>query len=225
LELRPAQKTWTRIRPLFKREFAATSNDKLIIDRLANLAHRPGENPRQFFSRLEKLFNVLHENYASYFVKPERPAQLTAGNYSEDALTQAINDNVKSYNKFLLAQVFWAAAPENFCKLLSHKDQTRLTVSNAYQTFFTEHRVEVDKKSTLVHNSQCHRHRSRPLGARPGCGCVQTTTTENAATLSTARIQLSRKSIKGVIQQQQLNQLQQRQNNNTAARFKHFRKW
>jgi hypothetical protein len=151
LELRPAQKTWTRIRPLFKRELATTSNDKLIVDRLANLAHRPGENPRQFFSRLEKLFNVLHENYASYFVKPERPAQLPVGNYSEDALTQAINDNVKSYNKFLLAQVFRAAAPENFCKLLSHKDQTRLTVSNAYQTFFTEHRVEVDKKSTLVH--------------------------------------------------------------------------
>jgi hypothetical protein len=65
LKLTLAQKTWTRIRPLFKKEFAMTSDDKLIVDGLANLAHRPGENPRKFFSRLEKLFNVLHENYAS----------------------------------------------------------------------------------------------------------------------------------------------------------------
>jgi hypothetical protein len=113
LELTAAQKTWTRIRPLFKREFATTSDDKLIVHGLANLACRQGENPWKFFSRLEKLFNILHENYASYHVKPERPEQLQAGNYSEDALTKSSNDNVKAYNKFLLAQVFKAAALEN----------------------------------------------------------------------------------------------------------------
>jgi hypothetical protein len=71
LKLTAAQKTWTRIRPLFKKEFATTLDDKFIVDGLANLAHRQGENPRKFFSRLEKLFNVLHENYASYRIKPE----------------------------------------------------------------------------------------------------------------------------------------------------------
>jgi len=63
---------------LFKREFVATSDNKLIDGGPANLAHRPGENPCKFFSRLEKLFNILHENYTSYWVKPERPAQLLA---------------------------------------------------------------------------------------------------------------------------------------------------
>jgi hypothetical protein len=48
LELTAAQRTWTRVCPLFKREFAACSDDKLIIDGLANLAHKPGENPRKF---------------------------------------------------------------------------------------------------------------------------------------------------------------------------------
>jgi len=67
LKLMAAQKTWTRIRPLFKREFTTTSNDKLIIDGLANLAHKQGK----FFSRLKKLFNILHENYASYRIKPD----------------------------------------------------------------------------------------------------------------------------------------------------------
>ncbi len=109
------------------------------------MAHKPGENPRKFFSRLEKLFNVLHENYASYRIKPDRPAQLLVGNYSEDTLTQYANDHIKAYNKFLFTLVFKAAAPENVHKLSSHKDQTRLTVDDAYQTFFTEHRVKQDK--------------------------------------------------------------------------------
>jgi hypothetical protein len=41
-------------------------NDKLIINSLARLAHRPHENHWMFFSHLEELFHVLDENYASY---------------------------------------------------------------------------------------------------------------------------------------------------------------
>ncbi len=67
-------------------------------------------------------------------------------------LTSFANDSVKAYNKFLLAQVFRAAAPENVRKLLSHKDQTRMTVDDAYDTFFTDHRVESDKKERNLVN-------------------------------------------------------------------------
>jgi len=150
-EFTAAQRTWTRIRPLFKKEFAAV---KLIVDGLANLAHKPGENPRKFMSRLEKLFNTLHENYASYRVKPDRPAPIQPqGPYTEDNLTSFANDSVRAYNKFLLTQVFRAATPESVRKLLSHKDQTRMTVDDAYQTFFTDHRVETDKKERAMVNA------------------------------------------------------------------------
>jgi hypothetical protein len=47
--------------------------------------------------------------------------------------------------------MFKAAAPENVCRLLSHKDQTRLTVEEAYKVFFTDHRMEMDKKPTQLH--------------------------------------------------------------------------
>jgi hypothetical protein len=67
-------------------------------------------------------------------------------------LTSFANDIVRAYNKFLLAQVFRAAAPENVRKLLSHKDQTRMTVDDAYDTFFTDHRVESDKKERNMVN-------------------------------------------------------------------------
>jgi hypothetical protein len=139
---------------LFKKEFAAISDDKRIVDGLLNLAHRPGENPRKFMARLEKLFNTLHENYASYSVKPDRPAEIQPqGTYTEDNLTSFANDSIKAYNKFLLTQVFWAAALKSIRKLLSHMDQTRLTVDHVYQTFFTDHRVKTDKKERAMVNA------------------------------------------------------------------------
>jgi hypothetical protein len=139
---------------LFKKEFAAVSDYKLIVNGLANLAHRPGENPRKFMARLEKLFNTLHENYASYRVKPDHPPAIQPqGTYTEDNLTSFANDSVKAYNKFLLTQVFRAAAPENVHKLLSHKDQTPFTVDDAYQTFFTDHRVKTERKERAMVNT------------------------------------------------------------------------
>jgi hypothetical protein len=98
LQLMAAQKTWTRIRPVFKSEFAAFSDDKLIIDGLAKLAHRPNENPRMIFSCQEELIYILKENYASYRVKPEQPAQQPQGCYSKDALTKDIKENRQLQN-------------------------------------------------------------------------------------------------------------------------------
>jgi hypothetical protein len=104
-----------------------------------------------FFSRLEELIYVLKENYASYRVKPDRQAQEAAGGYSEDSLTKAITDNVDNFANFMFTQMFKVAAPENVLRLLSHKDQSRLTVEEAYKIYFTDHRLEMDKKSTSVH--------------------------------------------------------------------------
>jgi hypothetical protein len=151
LELTAAQKTWTCIRPVFKADIAAFSDDKLIIDCLAKLAHQPNENPLMCFSCLEELIFVLKESYASYRVKPERSVQQPQGGYSEDALTKAINDNLDNFTNFMFKQMFKAAPPENVRRLLSHKDQNRLTVEDAYKVFFMDHRLEMDKKASQIH--------------------------------------------------------------------------
>jgi hypothetical protein len=144
-------KTWTRIRPIFKSEFAAFSDDKLIIDGIAKLLHQPNENPRMFFSRLEELIFVLKENYASYRVKPERMQPQAQGSYTEDNLTKFAFDSVDTFANFMFTQKFKAAALEKVSWLLSLMDQTRLTVEDAYNVFFTDHRLEMDKKALQVH--------------------------------------------------------------------------
>jgi hypothetical protein len=51
----------------------------------------------------------------------------------------------------MFTQMFKATAPENIRRLLSHKDQTRLTIEDAYKVFFTDHRLEMDKKASQIH--------------------------------------------------------------------------
>jgi hypothetical protein len=113
LQLTAAQKTWTHIRPVFKAVFAAFSDDKLNIDGLAKLSHRPNENPRMFLSHLEELIFVLKENYASYRVKPEHPQPQAQGSYTEDNLTKFAIDSIDAFTNFMFTQMFKAAAPEN----------------------------------------------------------------------------------------------------------------
>ncbi|MFN9940371.1 MAG: hypothetical protein ACK56I_12945, partial [bacterium] len=66
---------------------------------------------------MEKLVNTLNENYTCYRIKPERPAPIQPqGTYTEEMLTAYVNDSIKAYIKFLLTQIFRAAAPENVRK-------------------------------------------------------------------------------------------------------------
>jgi hypothetical protein len=97
---------------IFKCEFATFLDDKLIIDGLVKLAHKLNKNPQIFFPRLEKLFHVLNKNYTSYRIKLDCPVQQAQGSYLEDALTKYGNDSVRFFSEFLLAQVFWVAAPK-----------------------------------------------------------------------------------------------------------------
>jgi hypothetical protein len=77
------------------------------------------------------------------------------GGYLKDDLTKFGNNNIDFFANFLFTQIFRASVPENVCRLISHKDQTRLTMDEAYQILYTEDCVEMDKrtsiKSTLIH--------------------------------------------------------------------------
>jgi hypothetical protein len=58
---------------------------------------------------------------------------------------------VDNFANFMFTQMFKVAAPGNVRRLLSHKDSSTLTVEEAYKVYFTDHRLEMDKKSSSVH--------------------------------------------------------------------------
>jgi hypothetical protein len=140
-----------------------------------------------FFSCLEELIFVLKENYASYQVKPERPQPQAQGGYTEDNLTKFANDSIDAFANFMFTQMFKAAAPENVRRLFSHKDQTRLTVDDAYKDFFTDHSWKWTKRhhrcmqsrkskiSPIRNNSKTLQLSDLNKGNKTGCNRTSTT--------------------------------------------------
>jgi len=93
---------------------------------------------------------MLEENYASYRVKQDKPAQQPGGGYSEDALTTTINmmqlvHTTSSYWHKCFGQ------SHQKCKKVAFSQGSNSTHSdNAYQVFFMEDRVETDRKQSSV---------------------------------------------------------------------------
>jgi hypothetical protein len=110
-------------------------------------------------------------------------AQQAGGGFSEDDLTKYGNDSIDFFANFLFTQMFRAAALENVRCLISHKDQSRLAVDNAYQIFLTEHHVEMDKRQPpfmLFLRNKTPSHRIQKL---PRSGCNKATASQLATRL------------------------------------------
>jgi hypothetical protein len=106
-------KMWTRFRPLFKKVFATSSDDKQIIHRLANISWKTSKNARYYFSRLSELIEVITDSYASYQIELNRPAEQPQGGFSNDALTKLNSDHVLNFAEYIFLQLFWARLTKN----------------------------------------------------------------------------------------------------------------
>jgi hypothetical protein len=153
-ELSAAERTWTHICPLFKREFElylmtslSWTDSPISLTDQEKIHANSWPDWRNFLTRsMKTTLRIVSSRTIREQIQPQ-------GTYTEDNLTSFANNSVKAYNKFLFTQVFWAATPESVRKLLSHKDQTHLMVDDVYQMFFTDHRVETDRKERAMVNA------------------------------------------------------------------------
>ncbi len=108
---------WSIIKPFFKAEFfAVQTDDKLILDGLAHMAMKNTENVQDFFSRLNKMNNIIMEGKRQYTLLPPKPV-VQANGFLDTAEVDAyykIRD--KGIGKFYLLNFFRAGLPtELFC--------------------------------------------------------------------------------------------------------------
>lgn len=68
LECKATEKTWTRFKPMFKREFTSQTEDKFIISGLTSINMKPTENCSDCFSQIAQ---IITEYYDSYYATPE----------------------------------------------------------------------------------------------------------------------------------------------------------
>ena len=58
-----AEKTWTYVEPLFRKEFATEEDDSAILDQLSNLQKRPTEKVRDYAGRIDNIIELLQRAY------------------------------------------------------------------------------------------------------------------------------------------------------------------
>jgi len=173
-----------------------------------------------FFLRLEELIYVLKENYASYHVKLERPAQEPSGGYSEDSLTKAINQNVDNFANFMFTQMFKAEL-----QMLAAISQGSNKVDGRRSLQNLLHRSQVGD-GQKIDSSRCHHQGAGQLSQRSTrCRGFQATT-EAAKQRTTVKLQQGQQSFKGSklqvqLQWQQPAKLQPVQ----SAQIQCFQKW
>jgi hypothetical protein len=60
------QLVWPTFRPLFRREFAIQSNDKLIREGLSNLAMKSSKTTRKLLNRIVDTIVIIKEGYVDF---------------------------------------------------------------------------------------------------------------------------------------------------------------
>ncbi len=150
LQITPAQKTWTHVRPMFKTEFSAFSDDKLIIHGLAKLSHRPGENPRMFFHDWRSSFTSLRRttpltvsNQIDQLKRlPEATQRPHSQRQSTTTRTTLPTSCLPNWSRWPLQKTSIDSFPTRIKADWRWKMHTRL--------IFFDHRMEIDKKPNTL---------------------------------------------------------------------------
>jgi hypothetical protein len=67
------QPLWSDFKDLFKQEYAVQTNERLILEGLANLAMKPNETTNELLIRITRTTRVIKESYAEYGGKIPNP--------------------------------------------------------------------------------------------------------------------------------------------------------
>jgi hypothetical protein len=100
------QLTWTNLKPRFQKQFATQTDDKLIIDKLSNLAMSLNETTGELLARITNTMVIIKESYMAYENKVEAPPQDGNGGYLDATTTKWKNDSVNNVMQFFKMQLF-----------------------------------------------------------------------------------------------------------------------
>jgi hypothetical protein len=62
----PNRPLWTDFKEIFKQEYAVQTNERLILEGLANLAMKPNEMTNELLTRITRTVRVIKESFAGY---------------------------------------------------------------------------------------------------------------------------------------------------------------
>jgi hypothetical protein len=138
------------LKPRFQRQFATQSDDKLIIDRLSNLAMKPSKSTGELLARITNTMVIIKESYATYHNKIEAPQHDANGGYLDTTATRWKKNSVNNVMQFFKMQLFQAALPGDIRKVVTQHDQNSITLDDMYQVATTTQREASSKLAKTI---------------------------------------------------------------------------
>ena len=119
-----AEKTWTFIEPMFRKEFSTDEDDTALLDQLSHLQKRPNEKVRDYASRINRIIELLQR---SNIETPPVPAAADPNGHYTQAEVLAYGEKQKSkLFKFFALQLFKVGLPTDVRKVIHQQKPTTM---------------------------------------------------------------------------------------------------
>jgi hypothetical protein len=144
------QPLWSDFKYIFKQEYAVQTNERLILERLANLAMKPSEMMNELLTRITCTTRVIQESFTEY------------GGITPDPLNDR-NDSISNHSfhnfkkqftammfNFFRMNLFKAALTPELQSIVAQQDQEAMTTKKMYQVATTAQREDKSKSMATV---------------------------------------------------------------------------
>jgi hypothetical protein len=144
------QPLWSDFKDIFKQENALQTNERLILEGLANLAMKPKETTNELLTRITRTTQVNKESFAEYGGITPDPLNNRNNGISNHAFRTYKKQCTTMMFNFFKMNLFKVALTPELRSVVAQQDQETMTIKKMYQVATTAQRGGKGKSTATV---------------------------------------------------------------------------
>jgi hypothetical protein len=134
------QPLWSDFKEIFKQEYAVQTNERLILEGLANVAMKPNETTNELITRITRTVRVIKESFADYgAITPDPHNDINYGISNQTFWTFKCQYTAMKFNFFKM-NLFKVALTPELRAVVAQQDPEAMTVKKMYMVATTAQR-------------------------------------------------------------------------------------
>jgi Ty3 transposon capsid-like protein len=134
------QPVWSDFKDIFKQEYAIQTNERLILEGLANLAMKPNETMNELLTRITRTTQVIKDSFADYGAITLDPLNDINHGISNQAFRAFKKQYTAMMFNFFKMNLFKAALTPELRSVVAQQDLEAMTVKKMYTVATTAQR-------------------------------------------------------------------------------------
>ena len=144
------QPLWSDFKDIFKQEYAVQTNERLILEGLANFAMKPNETTNELLTRITRTVRVIKESFENYgAITPDPLNDINQGISNQTFRTFKHQYTAMMFNFFKM-NLFKAALTPKLRAVVAQQDQEQMTVKKMYMHATTAQREGKTKPPAAI---------------------------------------------------------------------------